>query len=581
VAETSIVLIPKLWKLTPASADAVRLAHETGMTRLQTQLLINRGITEKQAAESFLSPRLSEMADPMCMKGMDIGIQTILTAIENQDKITIYGDYDADGLTATALLLRFLSDLDIPASAYIPNRLNEGYGLNQEAVQKISSNGTRLMITVDCGISGSREIALAREQGIRTVVTDHHQVSGTSLPDCPVINPHQPECPFPFKHLAGVGLAFFLAVAVRAALRKKGHFSSRPEPDLREYLDLVALGTVADRVPLIGQNRMLVKSGLKRMADSRWPGVRAMLDVATVKLSAITSDDLAFRLAPRLNAPGRMGDSDTGLDLLTVADDETARDLARRVNMANSRRQGLEHNILDRIEGMIRDGDLVRERRTLLLWGENWHPGVLGIVASRLVDRYHRPALVMTIQDGVAAGSGRSIDGFNLYQALHRLGPLFDRYGGHEHAAGFRLRDGNLEVLGRELEALAEKHLSDQDMVPVIRVDAEVGLREVGRQTVDDINALSPFGAWNPEPVFLARTLHVVGSRVVGDRHLKLRVRQGDVTLDAIGFGMGRRHSLQGETVDLLFTPEINRWQGTEAIQLKIVDLRRRSKANP
>jgi single-stranded-DNA-specific exonuclease len=572
----------KVWKLIPGTPTAAsKLARETGLTPLQAQLLINRGITERGEAESFLSPGLSQMLDPMLMEGMASGVQTILAAIEKQEKITIYGDYDADGLTATALLLNFFSDLGISVAPYVPNRLREGYGLNREAIRQISKAGTGLIITVDCGISAGKEIALAKELRLDAVVTDHHQVSGASRPDCPVINPHQPDCPFPFKDLAGVGLAFFLAVAVRAALRQKGWFNGRSEPDLREYLDLVALGTVADRVPLIGQNRMLVKGGLRRIPDSRWPGIRTMMDAAGVKPSAITSDDLAFRLGPRLNAPGRMGDSKTGLDILTVSETEAASALAQRLNIANSRRQDLEQNILDRSEDMIRRENLIADRRSLLLWGENWHQGVLGIVASRLVDRYHRPSLVVGVREGVASGSGRSIDGFDLYKALNRLSPLFDKFGGHAHAAGFRLDEGNLEVLKRDLEALAAKELSDQDMVPAIRVDSHLYLKDVSRQTINDIAALSPFGERNPEPVFLARSLYVAGSRVVGDRHLKLRVRQGETILEAIGFGMGRCHSLNGESVDMLFTPELNTWQGAETIQLKIVDLRRKTGPNP
>ena len=565
----------KVWNLIPPSPAATELAREAGLTPLQAQLLINRGITEKAAAQSFLTPALSHMVDPMLMKGMEKGVASILAAIEHHEKITIYGDYDADGLTATALLLNFFSDLGVVANFYVPNRLTEGYGLHRSAVKKLHRNGTSLIITVDCGISGAKEITLAKELRLDVVVTDHHQVPERSLPDCPIINPHQPDCPFPFKHLSGVGLAFFLAVAVRSALREKGWFKGRPEPDLREYLDLVALGTTADRVPLVGQNRMLVTCGIRRMADSRWAGIKAMMDAAGVNRSVITSDDLAFRLGPRLNAPGRMGDSNAGLTLLTASENETAKTLAQTLNIANSRRQGLEQGILDRIEDRIRAHDLIAHRRTLLLWGENWHPGVLGIVASRLVDRYHRPSLVLGVRNGIASGSGRSIDGFNLYRALSRLSPLFYAFGGHAHAAGFRLNEDNLEELKRKLEEIAEGELSEADMLPVIRVDAQLFLKDVSRQTIHDIAALSPFGDQNPEPVFLASSLDVVGSRLVGDRHLKLRLQQGETVHEAIGFGMGRYHSLQGERVDILFTPEVNRWQGSETIQLKMLDLRR------
>ncbi len=564
----------KVWKLKPASPAASQLARKAGITPLQAQLLINRGITENSVAQSFLSPRLSQMADPMLMKGMDSALKTILAAMETRDKITIYGDYDADGLTATAVLLHFFSDLGIPVTSYVPNRLEEGYGLNGKAIEQIGRNGTGLIITVDCGISGAREIDLAKGLGMEVVVTDHHQMSGESRLNCPVINPHQPDCPFPFKDLAGVGLAFFLAVAIRAALRDQSWFKGRPEPDLREYLDLVALGTIADRVPLLGQNRMLVKGGIRRMADSRWPGIRAMMDVASVKSSEISSDDLAFRLAPRLNAPGRLGDSDAGLRILTVTDGQEAKELALKVNVANGRRQRLEQSILDRIEDMIRSEGQIADRTTLLLWGENWHQGVLGIVASRLVERYHRPSLVVGVKDGIATGSGRSIDGFNLFKALSRLRSLFHKFGGHAHAAGFRLDEENLEILKRELEGLAEKEMTDEDLVPTIDVDSDLLLKEIDHKMIDQITALSPFGEENPEPVFRARSLHVSGSRVVGERHIKLRVRQGETTLEAIGFGFGHRHPLNGKRVDMIFTPGLNRWQGSEKIQLKIVDLK-------
>lgn len=570
-----------IWKLYPPSPPAVfHLARDTGITPFQAQLLINRGVADRAAANTFLYPSLSQMMDPMVMKGMEQGVATILSAVESRKKITIYGDYDADGLTATALLLHFFSDLGIAANAYVPNRLEEGYGLHRGAIERLCRNGTGLIITVDCGISAEKEIALAGELHLDVVVTDHHQIPRGPLPACAVINPHQADCPFPFKHLAGVGLAFYLSVAIRSALRNKGWFDGRTEPDLREYLDLVALGTIADRVPVAGQNRLLVMAGLRRMADSRWPGIRAMIETAGVNRSAVTSDDLAFRLAPRLNAPGRVGNPEAGLGVLTAAEDASAKTLAAVLNTANMRRQGLEQGILDRIEDMIRDEDLAN-RKTLLLWGANWHPGVLGIVASRLVDRYHRPSLVVGIQDGVGSGSGRSIDGFNLYMALNRLSTLFDRFGGHAHAAGFRLNEGNLEDLKRELEEIAGDELSDQEMIPVIRVDAQLFLRDISRQTIDDIAGLAPFGEQNPEPVFMASSVDVVSSRVVGERHLKLRLRQGETLHEAIGFGMGHWHPLQGERLDILFTPELNRWQGAETIQLKMVDLRRAAEITP
>ena len=574
----------KVWKLKtpslPAHAShwqptslASQLSSEVGLTPLQAQLLINRSISDRESVRSFMRPQLADMADPMMMKGMDEAITTILKSIENKEKITIYGDYDADGLTATALLYNFLSSIDIPVSCYIPNRLKEGYGLNREAIEKIASSGTRLIITVDCGISNGEEIAFARSLSLKVVVTDHHQIPIGFQVNCPVINPHQGGCLFPFKDLAGVGVAFFLAVAIRASLRERGWFKSKPEPDLKEYLDLVALGTVADRVPLLGQNRILVNSGLGILASTRWPGINAMKEVANIGTSEITADDLAFRLAPRLNAPGRMGDPEIGLKMLTVRDPHMARDFALEADTMNNQRQNVEKDIFKQIRSLIKTTEGFKDLKTLVFAGEGWHKGVLGIVASRLVDKYHRPSLVFSVQDGTAVGSGRSIDGFNLYVALGQLRHLFERFGGHAHAAGFTLKAENLDNLKSELEALANDTFGDEDLVPTIEVDAEITLNDITRKMIREINDLSPFGEGNPEPLFCARSLKVLVSRVVGERHLKLRVKQEGKSFEAIGFGLAGKYPLDGKTINMAFSPEINRWKGCDRIQLRIIDL--------
>jgi single-stranded-DNA-specific exonuclease len=574
------VHVNKVWKIKPPSPLALHIARETHVTPLQAQLLINRGISNPRQAESFLYPRLADVADPMLLKGMADAVAIILECIEEKERITIYGDYDADGLTATALLLNFFSSLDIPASYYIPDRLKEGYGLNREAIEKIAAKGPGVVITVDCGISNREEIAFAKGLGMKVVVTDHHQVPTGFEEVCPVVNPHRLDCLFPFKDLAGVGLAFFLAVAVRAVLRQRGWFEKMPEPDLKEYLDLVALGTVADKVSLLDQNRILVRGGMGCMAKSRWAGIEAMKKTANLSDSEITAADLAFRLAPRLNAPGRMGDSEIGIKILTIEDPVLAGDLAQRINTENNRRQGVEQHILNQIEEMIRAKDGIGDRRSILIGSEGWHHGVLGIVASRLVNKYHRPTLLFNIQDCLAVGSGRSIDGFDIYKALSRLGHLFEKFGGHTHAAGFVIKTANIEILERELEGLAREILRDHDLVPTIDVDAEISLRDIIPETVRQIKALSPFGEGNPEPLFYTGFVEVLETQVVGERHLKLRVRQGGKTFEAIAFGLSHWHAVQGKAIDMVFTPELNRWQGYENIQIRIIDLRRTGSAS-
>jgi len=569
------VSIRKVWKLIPPSVPASQFANETGLTPLQAQLLLNRGFSDPQQVESFLFPRLANMADPMLLKDMDDALSVILKAIDNKEKITIYGDYDADGLTATALLINFFSSLDIKVSCYIPNRLKEGYSLNNEAIKKISKNGTRLIITVDCGISNKKEIIFAKSLGINVIVTDHHQIPEGFKASCPVINPNQPDCRFPFKHLAGVGVAFFLSVAIRAALRKRNWFGTGPMPDLKEHLGLVALGTVADRVPLLDQNRILVNSGIEAMSVSRWPWIIAMKESACAANSKITAEDLAFRFAPRLNAPGRLGDPVIGMQILTTEDQVLADEHAETLNKENSKRQRVERRILGHIEDIIRAEKGIGDRRVLIFGGEGeiWHRGVLGIVASRLVDLYHRPSLVFGIQDGLAVGSGRSITGFNIFRALTRLEYLFERFGGHALAAGFTFKAVNLDILRSELELIARETMDDEDFLPVIDVDAEISFQDITPEMIGQIRALSPFGEGNPEPLFLTRSLKVLESRIVGANHLKLKLQQGKKIHEAIGFGLADRHPINGSVVNVVFTPEINQWQGYKRVQLRIVDI--------
>ena len=562
-----------IWKLRPPSPHISRLANESNITPLQAQLLINRGITDPSSAASFMAPKLSQLLDPMLLQDMDLAVERIVSAIERQEKITVYGDYDADGITATALLLNFFSSLGISASFYVPNRFTEGYGLNPKAVEKIVGDGTGLMITVDCGTSNQKEINLARKCGLGVVVTDHHQIPKDFEPKCPVLNPHRSDSSFFFKSLAGVGVAFFLIVAVRATLRDKGWFEDKEEPDLKDYLDLVALGTVADMVPLLDQNRVLAKWGIERMKSPSWPGMEAMKEVAALNPSGITPYDLAFRLAPRLNAPGRLRSAEIGIQLLTTEDPTFARHLAHQLNSLNSERQGIEQAILEQVEEKIMSLEDLGERRTLVLSGRDWHRGVLGIVASRLVGKYHRPTLLLDVREGMAVGSGRSIDGFNLHQALERLSHLFERFGGHYHAAGFALKVSHIEVLTNELEGLAQEELSKDDLIPGIEIEGSIPLSDLNLEMIRDIQSLAPFGSGNPEPIFHSQGLEVIHSRVVGDRHLKLKVGQGGRIMEAIGFGLSHWHPLQGETIDMVFTPEINEWRGYEKVQLKIVDL--------
>jgi single-stranded-DNA-specific exonuclease len=563
----------KIWKLKAPSPHAATLSESSGLSRLEAQILIHRDILDPRHVASFLHPRLANLLDPYLLKDMQAAIDLIVSAIDRHDPITIYGDFDADGLTATALLFHFLSTLDVPAHTYIPNRLTEGYGLHVKAVERIARRGPGLIVTVDCGVSNNQEIAFAANLGLKVVVTDHHQVNEAFTPLCPVVNPHRADCSFPFKHLTGVGLAFFLAMALRAALRERGWFATRPEPDLKDYLDLVALGTVADMAPLLDQNRLLVKAGLDKIRTTQWPGIQAISELAGVTLSSLTAQDLAFRIAPRFNASGRLGDAEIALTALTTRHSGRAAELAKQLDRINGERQRLEREVLDEIETRLPFMADLASRRSLVVTGTGWHRGILGIIASKLLEKYRRPVLVLEVKDGIAMGSGRSIPGFNLYKALRKLEPLFERFGGHKHAAGLALKESNLEILRQEFENLAREELSEEDIVHSVDVDAEVTLKDMDPECIRRLTSFSPFGPGNPEPLFYAGPCEVVESRVVGERHLKMKVRQNGAVLETIGFGLAENHSALRAPIHFIFTPEIARWQGREKLQLRMIDL--------
>jgi len=563
----------KIWKLKAPSPHAATLSESSGLSRLQAQILIHRGIFDPHDVPFFLLPRLADLLDPYLMKDMLEATGLILSARDRRDPITIYGDYDADGLTATALLFNFLSSLDVPVHTYIPNRLTEGYGLHVQALERIARHGPGLIVTVDCGVSNNQEIAFAASLGLKVVVTDHHQVDESFTPLCPVVNPHRADCSFPFKHLTGVGLAFFLAVALRAALRERGWFATRPEPDLKDYLDMVALGTVADMAPLLDQNRLLVKAGLDKIRTTRWPGIAAVAELAGLSLAALTAQDLAFRIAPRFNASGRLGDADIALTALTTRVPSQAKGAALQLDRINGERQRLERKVLDEIEKTIPFTEDLSSQRALVVTGAGWHRGILGIVASKLQEKYHRPVLVLGVENGVAVGSGRSIPGFNLYRALKRLDPLLDRFGGHQHAAGLALKVSNLGRFRQEFETLAHQELSEQDLVHSVDVDAEVSLKDMDIENMRRLASFSPFGSGNPEPLLYSGPCDVVESRVVGERHLKMKVRQDGAVLDTIGFGLAERYPAPRGPINFIFTPEIAQWQGQERTKLRIIDL--------
>lgn len=565
--------LERRWRLKKPDPDLVtNLAKEMAISTLQAALLVNRGITTQQQATEFISPTLSRLSDPFLMKGVEQAVERIIRAKKCGETVCIHGDYDVDGVTAVVVLTAFFRSVSIPVCYLIPRRVEEGYGLSCAGVDEAKSLGAKVLITVDCGITSVAEADYCRESGMDLIITDHHTPGPTIPAAFAVINPLQPGCSAPFTKLAGVGIAFKLALAVRSALRNEGFFRNSPEPDLREYLDLVALGTIADLVPLAGENRIIVRYGLKELATSRRAGITALKRVSAVK-DEVSTVDVGFRLAPRLNAAGRLDDAKRGVELLLTTDPERAAILADELDAANRERQEIEKEILaDALEQLQRT-ETLKNRTAVVLASEAWHPGVIGIVASRMVERCHRPTILIALQDGVGKGSGRSIPAFHLYNALAASKGQLVKFGGHQQAAGISILEENLAAFYDLFDGYAAENLTPEDLLPEYGVDSEITAAELDEQLLAITNSLKPFGMGNPEPLFLLRGVKIASCRILKDAHLKLTLNVAGNLIDSIGFKMAGKVP-ENEFIDILFTPELNVWKGRENLQLRLRDIR-------
>lgn len=567
------------WLMPEGDAGAgAQLAAQLGVHPLVGRLLVQRGLGAPDAAAAFLTASMKDLPDPGLLKGLTEATARILAAIDRQEAITLYGDYDVDGVCSTALLSIFLEQVGAKVRTYIPHRIEEGYGLNLAAVERLAAGGTRLLVTLDCGITSHVEVERAVALGVDVVIVDHHTVPALLPAAVAVMNPHQPGCDYPTRQLCAAGVAFNLCMGLRRTLRERGHFATRPEPNLRQLLDLVALATVADVVPLTGANRILVRVGLEELTRARRPGVRALKEVAGLEPEAeITSGLVGFRLGPRINAAGRLDDASAGLRLLRAATLAEARPLAEALDAANAARQGIEAGIL---EGALAQAQerVDRGAKGLVLWREGWHPGVIGIVASRVVERFHRPTVVIGVSDGVGKGSGRSIEAFHLHEAFAGCSGHLDRFGGHKYAAGLTIAADRVPAFAEAFEQWADARLTEADLVARCRVDARVRPDEVEASLVEALARLAPFGAGNPTPV-LALEGQRVRARLLEDKrgrgpgHLKLSLEAAPA-LDAIGFGMGDQVALTSLPVDLAFQAEIDEWKGRRRVGLKLKALR-------
>jgi single-stranded-DNA-specific exonuclease len=546
-------------------------ASDLSASSLVARLLLVRGLSGSAAAE-FLTGRLADLPDPLLLPDMERAAWRIVEALQRGEALTVHGDYDVDGITGTTLLVEGLRACGATVDYHLPLRLKDGYGLSGAALELAAAAGVKVAISVDCGVSAHDEARLALDLGLDLIITDHHQPPPRLPVAFAVINPQRPDSNFPYRDLAGVGVAFFLLAAVRRMLRESGWFATHAEPDIRTVLDLVALGTIADLVPLQGVNRTLTRIGLALLESGARPGISALREVAGVK--TVNCGVVGFQLAPRLNAAGRLEDAARGVELLLEPDRARAMETARLLDRFNRERQQIELQTVAEALAMVASLPVERTHSIVLAY-DGWHPGVIGIVASRLVEKFYRPTVLIALDGEGGKGSARSIRGLHLYRTLQACATSLLAFGGHEMAAGLSLVRSQVETFAQSFEGAAREALSDEALIPVLMYDGAALLDELDFGQVTALERLAPFGMGNPEPVLLIERVRARQLQRAGEGHLRFIACQGGDTLPAIAFGMAARLAeFQGD-IDLLVSPQINRYKDRETVQLRVRDVRK------
>ncbi|OPY12285.1 MAG: Single-stranded-DNA-specific exonuclease RecJ [Syntrophus sp. PtaB.Bin001] len=550
------------------------LVKELGIHWIISSILASRDIRTPGEARKYLYPSLHDLHNPFLMKDMLPGVNRLIQAVYNGEKIVVYGDYDADGITSVAVLVKFLREIRADAFYYIPDRIEEGYGLNRKAIDKIKNNGTNLIITVDCGISDCDEVLYARSLGLDTIILDHHEVSGSLPKAVAAINPKRPDCSFPMKNLAAVGIVFNFLIALRGNLRREGFWHNKPYPNLKEYLDLVALGTIGDICPMIGENRIFTRVGLELLTEGKRAGIRALKEISGLESQAVDSEKASFSLIPRINAAGRVGLPNDAVELLLSDQIDVTRELALKLENYNRKRRSLEKSILEEIVEKIEETIAEQDRTAFVMASEKWHPGVIGIVASKIADRYDRPAILISLKDGIGKGSGRSIANFNIFQGLKECEDYLISYGGHRYAAGISIMEEDIEQFADLLDAIVRENVLQSDFISATVIDAQCHLNDITHELLTQMELLAPFGSKNPEPVLCVRNVNAFSPVVVGKNHLRMRVSEAGVYRNSIWFSQGHFiNELTDSFLDIAFTPQINYWNGASDIQLKMKDI--------
>lgn len=553
------------------------IQRKAGCLPVTAAVLANRGVVDQPDIECFLSPSLQMIQRGFEMADMERAVTRIAEAVSGRQKILIFGDYDVDGITATTLLHEFLTAAGAEAVYYIPHRLDEGYGLKSFHIKQVAQEmGADLIITVDCGSASMNAVLEANQCGIDVIITDHHGIADPPPPALAVVNPRRCDCRAGTDCLAGVGVAFLLLVCLRKHLREINFWQSRAEPNLKSFCDLVALGTVADIVPLVRENRVLTRAGLDVINTSPRTGIKALIEVSGIKKPFLTAEDIAFRLAPRLNAAGRMDHAHPAVKLLETRDPDQARSIAQSINQLNTSRQTEENRIYRRICFNLEEQPELLERRTLVLSGSNWHEGILGIVASRLARQYWRPVVLLSVKEDGARGSARSIPGIDLYAAISACAEYLDRFGGHPMAAGLSLKSENLAAFRSAFESAIVEMAGSEELAPVLDIDAVLNLEMISERLINELETLEPFGPENEEPLFCATDVTVARAIPVGQGHQKLILKQpngrSNQTVEAIWFNMPEDCQSARHFSELVFKLRWNYWNGEKRMQLMIED---------
>ena len=558
----------KKWKVYDIDNNKVNeLIDNYNINELLATILVNRNIVDEEKLKVFLNPTRKDFHDPFLMPDMNIAVDRIIQAINKKEKVIIYGDYDADGITSITVLKKFLEDVDLKADYYIPNRLEEGYGLNDEEIKNISSNKYDLMITVDCGISAVEEINYAKQLGLETIITDHHEV-GDELPQAlAVVDAKRKDNKYPCRDLAGVGVVFKLiqAISIKLDLKEEAYL---------KYLDIVCVGTISDIVPLVDENRVITKLGLMLVNQTKNIGLKSLILSSGYK--KIDSTTISFGIAPRINACGRMGHAEEALKLFLSKNINEVNELTKVLNDYNILRQSTEKRIYEEALNQIQENHL-EEKETIIVAGENWHHGVIGIVSSKITELYFKPSILLCYENDIAKGSGRSIPGFDLHEALMKCQDVIEKFGGHSMAIGITIKKENFKRFCDKFEKIAEES-NLKDIYPIIQIDANFELKDINKEMVKSLESLEPFGEGNKTPVFLFKNVKIDSIRALSEgKHLKLTLKDGNIVVNAIGFNLGylaEEHKI-GDKIDVVGILEISTFNGVENIQINIKDIMR------